>query len=51
MQTFYDKLIASEKESQGNWKRQLTEVDLEEIGVIVESSRAWQQWGEGEESE
>ena len=46
MQTFYDKIVSPEKDSPKDWKLQLTEVDLEELGVIIESTRGWQPWGE-----
>ncbi|MGD8455704.1 MAG: hypothetical protein PVF83_04900 [Anaerolineales bacterium] len=49
MQTFYDNLFSSETPE--NWKFQLTQVDLEELGVIIKASRAWQPWGEAEEEE
>jgi hypothetical protein len=46
MQTFYDQLFSTEggKESPEEWKRQLTQVELEDLSVVVESARAWQNW-------
>jgi hypothetical protein len=46
MQTFYDQLFSpeGEKESPEDWKLQLTQVDLEELGVIVETTCAWYPW-------
>ena len=50
MQTFYDKLFSPKKESVEDWKFQLAQVDLEELGAIVESTRGWRPWA-AEESE
>lgn len=49
MQTFYDKLVSST--SPEDWKYQLTQVELEELGVVIKASRAWYPWGEAEEEE
>ena len=49
MQTFYDKLISSETPE--DWKFQLTQVDLEELGAVVKATRGWQAWGEAVEEE
>jgi hypothetical protein len=49
VQTFYDKLFSSETPE--DWKFQLTQVDLEELGIIVKSSRSWEPWGDGGEEE
>ena len=48
MQTFYDQLFSTGggKESPEDWKRQLTQVELEDLGVVVEHTRGWQDWGE-----
>ena len=51
MQTFYDQLFSPKKESLEDWKFQLAQVELEELGAIVESTRAWRNWGAEEESE
>jgi hypothetical protein len=48
MQTFYDQLFSSDEDTPGDWKFQLTQVELEELGVIVESTRGWQPWGDEE---
>jgi geranylgeranyl pyrophosphate synthase len=45
MQTFYDQLFSSDEDTPGDWKLQLTQVELEELGVNVESTRGWQPWG------
>ena len=49
MQTFYDKLFSAETPE--DWKFQLTQVDLEELGAVVKATRGWEPWGEAEEVE
>ena len=49
MQTFYDKLFTSDTPE--NWKFQLTQVELEELGAVVAATRAWQSWFEAQEEE
>jgi hypothetical protein len=49
MQTFYDKLFSSD--TPADWKCQLTQVDLEELGTVIKATRGWQPWSETEEGE
>ncbi len=48
MQAFYDRLFSSGggKESTEDWKRQLTQVELEDLDVVVAATRAWKDWTE-----
>ena len=48
MQTFYDKIFVVEgkKDPAEDWKLQLTQVEVEDLSIVEESTRGWFVWGE-----
>ena len=46
MQTFYDQMFVVEgkKDPSEDWKLQLTQVEVEDLSVVEEASRAWMAW-------
>lgn len=45
MQDFYDRLFSG-KESSEDWRRHLTQADLEDLEVVIEHTRGWKEWTE-----
>lgn len=46
MQTYYDKIKATNQESAKTWHDQVCDADLEQLAEIQQNERAWETWTE-----